>query len=53
MKEVRKGLIDYFQFYNERKWPQNFDRKTPVMVYLSTQPQRLRHEHKPGAASHL
>jgi len=40
MMEVRKGLETYFTFYNERRWHQNFDRKTPAMVYLGTQPQR-------------
>ena len=37
--EVRKGLTAYFQFYNEKRWHQNFDRKTPAMVYFTTQPQ--------------
>lgn len=40
MGEVKKGLADYFQFYNEKRWHQNFDRKTPAMVYFNTQPQR-------------
>jgi len=40
MMELRKGLETYFTFYNERRWHQNFDRKTPAMVYLGTQPQR-------------
>ncbi len=40
MAEVKKGLAAYFQFYNERRWHQNFDRKTPAMVYFNTQPQR-------------
>lgn len=40
MAEVRKGLAAYFMFYNEKRWHQNFDRKTPAMVYFSTQPQR-------------
>jgi putative transposase len=38
--EVKKGLAAYFMFYNERRWHQNFDRKTPAMVYFSTQPQK-------------
>lgn len=33
MTEVRKGLASYFKFYNEKRWHQNFDRKTPSMVY--------------------
>jgi putative transposase len=40
MTEVKKGLTTYFMFYNERRWHQNFDRKTPSMVYFNTQPQR-------------
>ena len=40
MAEVKKGLATYFMFYNERRWHQNFDRKTPAMVYFNTQPQR-------------
>jgi len=40
MMELRKGFATYFTFYNERRWHQNFDRKTPAMVYLGTQPQR-------------
>ena len=39
MAEVKKGLATYFQFYNEKRWHQNFDRKTPSMVYFGT-PQR-------------
>ncbi len=39
LPEVRKGLTNYFKFYNEKRWHQNFDRKTPAMVYFSTQPQ--------------
>lgn len=37
--ELRAGLIDYFKFYNEKRWHQNFDRKTPSMVYYD-QPHR-------------
>jgi putative transposase len=40
MAEVKKGLAAYFTFYNEKRWHQNFDRKTPAMVYFTTQPQR-------------
>jgi putative transposase len=40
MAEVKKGLASYFMFYNEKRWHQNFDRKTPAMVYFSTQPQK-------------
>jgi len=40
MMELRKGLATYFTFYNERRWHQSFDRKTPAMVHLGTQPQR-------------
>ena len=40
MAEVKKGLATYFTFYNERRWHQNFDRKTPAMVYFSTLPQK-------------
>ena len=40
MTEVKKGLATYFMFYNEKRWHQNFDRKTPAMVYFNTEPQR-------------
>jgi putative transposase len=40
MGEVKKGLAAYFTFYNEKRWHQNFDRKTPSMVYSATLPQK-------------
>ncbi|MHB8910198.1 MAG: IS3 family transposase [Syntrophales bacterium] len=40
MAEVKKGLATYFKFYNEKRWHQNFDRKTPAMVYFNTLPQK-------------
>ncbi|MEA2014528.1 MAG: integrase core domain-containing protein [Thermodesulfobacteriota bacterium] len=40
MTEVRKWLATYFMFYNEKRWRQNFNRKTPAMVYFNTEPQR-------------
>jgi putative transposase len=33
--ELRAGLTDYFKFYNMKRWHQNFDRKTPAMVYFN------------------
>ena len=39
MKELKKGLADYFQFYNEKRWLNTFDRKTPAMVYWESLPQ--------------
>jgi len=39
MKELKKGLADYFQFYNEKRWHNTFDRKTPAMVYCASLPQ--------------
>jgi putative transposase len=38
--EVKKGLTEYFAFYNQKRWHQSLDRKTPAMVYFSTTPQR-------------
>jgi len=38
--EARKGLSQYFQFYNEKRWHQNFDRKTPSMVYFDSLAQK-------------
>lgn len=38
--EVRKGLASYFQFYNEKRWHQNFDRKTPSMFYSDSLAQK-------------
>ena len=40
MVELKKGLASYFTFYNEKRWHQNFDRKTPAMVYFHTVLQR-------------
>ncbi|MCX5830142.1 MAG: IS3 family transposase [Deltaproteobacteria bacterium] len=40
MAEVKKGLANYFMFYNEKRWHQNFDRRTPAMVYSNTLPQK-------------
>jgi len=40
MAETKRGLAAYFTFYNERRWHQNFDRKTPVMVYFDSRPQK-------------
>jgi putative transposase len=38
--EVKKGLTEYFIFYNQMRWHQSLDRKTPAMVYFNTTPQR-------------
>ena len=40
MAEVKNGLASYFKFYNEKRWHQSFDRKTPAMVYFCTQLQK-------------
>jgi len=40
MAEVKNGLTSYFQFYNEKRWHNNFDRKTPTMVYFGTESQK-------------
>jgi len=40
MTEVRKGLTEYFTFYNQKRWHQSLDRKTPAMVYFGITPQR-------------
>jgi hypothetical protein len=40
MTEARKGLAPYFKFYNEKRWHQNFDRKTPSMVYFEALAQK-------------
>jgi len=40
MAEVREGLAIYFRLYNDNRWHQNFDRKTPAMVYFSNLPHR-------------
>jgi hypothetical protein len=34
-----KVALEALKFYNEKRWYQNFDRKTPDMVYFTTQPQ--------------
>ena len=36
MVELKKGLASYFKFYNEKRWHNSFDRKTPAMVYFET-----------------
>ena len=40
MAETKKGLTAYFTFYNEKRWHQNFDRKTPAMVYFDSLAQK-------------
>jgi putative transposase len=40
MAEVKNGLTAYFKFYNEKRWHNTFDRKTPAMVYFGTKAQR-------------
>lgn len=40
MTEARKGLSDYFRFYNEKRLHQSFDRKTPSMVYFESLAQK-------------
>jgi putative transposase len=37
--EARKGLRDYFEFYNTQRRHQSLDRRTPDDVYWSTLPQ--------------
>ena len=37
---MANGLSSYFKFYNERRWHNNFDRKTPAMVYFGTELQK-------------
>jgi len=39
--EARKGLREYFEFYNCTRWHQSLDRKTPDDVYWSTLPQKV------------
>jgi len=38
--EVRRGLREYFEFYNTRRRHQSLDRRTPDEVYWSTLPQK-------------
>jgi putative transposase len=38
--EARKGLREYFEFYNRRRRHQSLDRRTPDDVYCSTLPQK-------------
>lgn len=40
MAEVKQGLATYFKFYNEKRWHNHFDRKTPDMVYFDTLSQK-------------
>jgi len=40
MTEAKRGLSDYFKLYNEKRWHQNFDRKTPSMVYFDSLAQK-------------
>ena len=37
--EARRGLMEYFEFYNRRRRHQSLDRRTPDNVYFSTLPQ--------------
>jgi putative transposase len=38
--EVKNGLASYFKFYNEKRWHNKFDRKTPAMVYFAALSQK-------------
>jgi putative transposase len=40
MAEVKTGLLNYFKFYNEKRWHNTFDRKTPAMVYFDSLSQK-------------
>jgi putative transposase len=40
MAEVKQGLVSYFKFYNEKRWHNSFDKKTPDMVYFNTLAQK-------------
>ena len=40
MTEAKRGLSLYFKFYNDKRWHQNFDRKTPSMVYIGSLAQK-------------
>jgi putative transposase len=40
MLEVKNGLTNYFKFYNEKRWHNNLDKKTPAMVYFNTLSQK-------------
>jgi len=40
MSEVKKGLTNYFKFYNEKRWHNNFDKRTPAMVYFNALSQK-------------
>ena len=40
MTEAKRGLSLYFKFYNEKRWHQNFDRRTPSMVYFGSLAQK-------------
>ena len=40
MTETRRGLSQYFKFYNEKRWHQNFDKKTPSRVYFDSLAQK-------------
>jgi len=35
-----KGPNEYFVFYNQKRWHQSLDRKTPAMVYFKLKSQR-------------
>jgi putative transposase len=39
--EARRGLREYFEFYNNRRRHQNLDRRTPDDVYWSTLPRKV------------
>lgn len=40
MTEAKRGLSEYFKFYNDKRWHQNFDKKTPSMVYFGSLAQK-------------
>ena len=40
MTEAKRWHAEYFKFYNDKRWHQNFDKKTPSMVYFDSLAQK-------------
>ena len=41
IKDLRKAIGDYIEFYNYRRWHQSLDYKTPATVYYNEAPAAL------------
>lgn len=41
IKDLRKAIGDYIEFYNYRRWHQSLDYKTPATIYYNEAPEAI------------